>query len=126
MDPAARVIHAGDITDLGRAVAAAFAEGTELGNGSYLAVCGGAYSWNDFVATLNALGHDLGVVSVAPEVYDGFFPGAKEMREMFQYFEAHTYFGPDAQARIAAANALVPGGFTAFSDWARKNMKPGG
>jgi len=60
------------------------------------------------------------------EVFDGFFPGAKELREMFQYFEAHTYFGPDAQTAIAAANALVPSGFTAFSEWARKNMKPGG
>jgi hypothetical protein len=47
-----------------------------------------------------------------------------ETREMFQYFEAHTYFGPHAQTSIAAAHALVPGGFTAFADWARKNMKP--
>ena len=126
MDPAARVIHAGDISELGRAVAAAFGAGAGLANGSYLAVCGGMYSWDDFVATLNTLGHNLGVVRVAPEVYDGFFPGAKELREMFQYFEAHTYFGPDAQTRIATANALVPGGFTVFSEWARKNMKPGG
>jgi uncharacterized protein YbjT (DUF2867 family) len=126
MDPKARVIHAGDITELGRAVAAAFGAGAELANGSYLAVCGGTYSWDDFVATLNALGHDVGVVRVAPEVYDGFFPGAKELREMYQYFEAHTYFGPDARTAIAAANALVPGGFTGLSEWARKNMKPGG
>ena len=126
IDPAARVIHAGDITELGRTVAAAFGAGAELANGSYLAVCGGLYAWDDFVATLNALGHDVGVVRVAPEVYDGFFPGAKEVREMFQYFEAHTYFGPDARTAIAATNALVPGGFTSFSEWARKNMKPGG
>jgi len=33
---------------------------------------------------------------------------------MYQYFEAHTYFRPDARTAIAAANALVPGGFTAF------------
>src|SRR6267143_1721745 len=94
MDPAARVIHAGDISELGRAVAAAFGAGAGLANGSYLAVCGGTYSWADFVATLNALGHNFGVVRVAPEVFDGFFPGAKELREMFQYFEAHTYVGP--------------------------------
>ena len=125
MDPAARVIHAGDVTELGRAVAAAFGAENELANGSYLAVCGGTYSWDEFATTLNALGHDVRVVRVAPEVYDGFFPGAKETREMFQYFEAHTYFGPDASIAIAAANALVPGGFTAFPDWARKNMKPG-
>ena len=30
-----------------------------------------------------------------PAVYDGFFPGAHELREMFQYFVEHTYFGPD-------------------------------
>jgi uncharacterized protein YbjT (DUF2867 family) len=126
MDPTARVIHAGDITELGRTVAAAFGAGAELENGRYLATCGGTYSWDDFVATLNALGHDVQVMRVAPEVFDGFFPGAKELREMYEYFEAHTYFGPGAQTAIAAANALVPGGFTTFSDWARKNMKPGG
>jgi uncharacterized protein YbjT (DUF2867 family) len=126
MDPSARVIHAGDISELGRVVAAAFGAGSELASGSYLAMCGGTYSWDDFVATLNALGHNVAVARVAPDVYDGFFPGAKELREMYQYFEAHSYFGPDAQIAIAAANALVPSGFTAFSEWAHKNMKPDG
>lgn len=124
MDLAARVIHAGDVTELGRAVAAAFGAGDELPNGSYLAVCGGTYSWNDLVATLNALGHDLRVVRISPDVYDGFFPGAAELRETFQYFERYTYYGPEHRARIAAADALVPGGFTGFDDWARANMKP--
>jgi len=124
MDPALRVMHAGDVTEVGRAVAAAFSAGDQLPDGSYLAVCGGLYSWNDFVATLNALGHDLQVRQVPPEVYDGFYPGAHEMREMFLYFTEHTYFGPEHETRIAAANALVPGGFTGFADWARVNMKP--
>jgi uncharacterized protein YbjT (DUF2867 family) len=124
MDPAARVIHAGDVTEVGRAVAAAFVARGALANGSYLAVCGGAYSWNDLVATLNTLGHEVQVLKVPPEVYDGFYPGAEEIREMFQYFEAFTYHGPDHETRIAAANALVPSGFTGFADWARANMKP--
>ncbi len=122
IDPGARVIHAGDITELGRVVAAAF--GTDqLPNGSYLDMCGGKYSFEDFAKALNALGHDLKVVRVPAEAYDGFFPGAREIREMFQYFEEFTYFGPSAQGRVEAANALVPGGFTGFEDWARKNMK---
>lgn len=123
MDPAARVMHAGDVTEVGRVVAAAFGAGDKLPNGSYLAVCGGVYSWNDFVETLSAQGHELQVLQVPPEVYDGFYPGAHEMREMFQYFAEHTYFGPDREARIAAANALVPGGFTDFASWARVHMR---
>ncbi|MDB5221064.1 MAG: nucleoside-diphosphate sugar epimerase [Myxococcaceae bacterium] len=123
IDPAARVIHAGDVADVGRAVSAAFSARDELASGSYLAVCGGVYAWNDFVSTLNAQGHDLQVVQVRPEDYGG-FPGAEEILETFQYWEACTYFGPDREKHIAAANALVPGGFTGFADWARLHMKP--
>jgi uncharacterized protein YbjT (DUF2867 family) len=123
MDRAARVIHAGDVTDVGRAVAAAFGARDELPDGSYLAVCGGMYSWNDFVGTLNELGHGLQVVQVRPEDYDGSFPGAREVREMFQYFEAFTFFGPDHEKHTAAAHALVPGGFAGFADWAQLKMK---
>lgn len=125
MDPAARVMHAGDPTEVGRAVAAAFAASDKLPNGTQLAVCGGVYSWNDFVSTLNAQGHKLQAVRVEPpEVYDNFFPGAREMREMYQYFEQYTYFGPEHEKRTAAANALVPRGFTGFADWAKVHMKP--
>ena len=87
-------------------------------------MCGGVYSFNDFVGTLNAQGHKLQVVQVPPAAYDGFYPGASEIREMFQYFVEQTYFGPERERSIAAANALVPGGFTNFADWARVHMKP--
>src|SRR5437867_7918863 len=124
MDPAARVMHAGDVNDVGRAVAAAFAAGDELRNGSYLAVCGGEYSWNDFVSTLNAQGHDVEVQQVPADAYDTFFPGAAEVREMFQYFEQCTYFGPESASRIAAAKALSPAGLIGFADWAKRNLAP--
>ena len=123
IDPAARVMHAGDVTEVGRAVAAALAAGDQIPDGSYLGVCGGVYSFNDFVGTLNTQGHKLQVLRVPPAAYDGFYPGAHEMREMFQYFAEHTYFGPEHERYIAAANALVPGGFTNFADWARAHMK---
>src|SRR5437773_4511869 len=124
MDPAARVIHAGDVNDVGRAVAAAFAAGDTLRNGSYLAVCGGLYSWSDFVSTLNAQGHGVQVQQVPADVYDTFFPGAPEVRETYQYFEQCFYFGPERESRIAAAKALYPAGFIGFSDWAKHNLAP--
>ncbi|HKC58904.1 MAG TPA: NmrA family NAD(P)-binding protein [Myxococcales bacterium] len=124
MDPTKRVIHAGDVNEVGKTAAAAFSARGRLPDGSVLAVAGGVYSWNDFVGTLKALGHDVEVVQVPAETYDGLFPGAHEIREMFQYFEEHTYFGPRHEAHIAAARALVPGGFTTFADWARTHMKP--
>jgi hypothetical protein len=74
---------------------------------------------------LNAQGHLLEVTRVVPpEAYDNFYPSAHEMREMYQYYEQHTYFGPEHEKRIAAAHALVPGGFTGFADWAKVHMKP--
>jgi uncharacterized protein YbjT (DUF2867 family) len=125
MDLAARVMHTGDPTEVGRAVAAAIIAGDKLPNGTHLAVCGGLYSWNDFAATLNAQGHNLLAIRVEPpEAYDAFFPGAQEMREMYQYFEQFTYFGCEHEKRTAAANALVPGGFTGFADWAKVHIKP--
>ena len=124
MDPAARVIHAGDVNDVGRAVAAAFAAGDTLRNGSYLAVCGGVYSWNDFASTLNAQGHDVQVQTVPADVYDTFFSGATEVRETYQYFEQCFYFGPERESRIAAAKALCPDGFIGFSDWAKLHVPP--
>ena len=87
-------------------------------------MCGGTYSWNDFVSTLNAQGHDLQVQQVPADTYDTFFPGAPEIRETFQYFEQCTYFGPKSESRIAAANALYPAGFIGFSDWAERNLAP--
>jgi uncharacterized protein YbjT (DUF2867 family) len=124
IDASKRVIHAGDIGDVGKAVAAAFGARGRLPNGSVLAVCGGTYSWNDFVLALRALGHDVEVMRIPPAAYDRAFPGAPEVREMFQYFEEQTYFGPQREAHISAAKALVPDGFTSFADWARSHMKP--
>jgi hypothetical protein len=58
---------------------------------------------------------------VRGEVYDTLFPGARELRETFEYFEECFYFGPDREPRIAAAKALCPEGFIGFADWARIN-----
>ena len=50
--------------------------------------------------------------------------GAAELREMMNYFEDHTYFGPNADRKLALARELSPEGFTSFADWASRNMIP--
>ena len=41
---------------------------------------------------------------------------------MFAYFEAHTYFGPDADSKIALAKDVSIKPFTDFATWAKANM----
>lgn len=123
MDPAKRCIHAGDISEFGKLVVAAFENAGRVGKGGRLAMAAETLSWNDIVERLNAEGHEFSVVQVPAEAYDGFFPGAAELREMFQWFERYSYFGPDAEEKIALANEICPNGFTAFADWAQEHMR---
>ena len=122
MDPARRCIHAGDVTEVGQVVARAFENPQTVGQGQHLGVAPGLISWNDIVATLNAQGHHLVVQQVPAEVYDGFFPGAVEMREMFQWFEGYTYFGPTAEQKLANTRSVYPERLTSFADWAAEHM----
>jgi uncharacterized protein YbjT (DUF2867 family) len=122
MDPARRCIHAGDVTEVGKIVARAFENPETVGQGQHLGVAPGLISWNDIVATLNAQGHHLVVQQVPAEVYDGFFAGAAELREMFQWFEGYTYFGPAAEQKLANTRGVYPQRLTGFAEWAAEHM----
>src|SRR5881396_2810254 len=59
LDPTLRVIHMGDINELGNIVAGAFAHPDEAGNGQYLPLVGDFMSFNEIVETLNRQGHNF-------------------------------------------------------------------
>ncbi|MCA9661234.1 MAG: NmrA/HSCARG family protein [Myxococcales bacterium] len=124
MDPSAKVILMGDITEFGRLVAAAFERADEVGSGQHLAQCGALASGDDVVAALRDQGHRVSFQRVPAEHWDQAFPGAAELREMMEFFERHTYFGPDAAAKIAAADAIVDAPFTDLATWTRANLEP--
>lgn len=124
MDPEARVIHMGDIEELGALVAGAFARPQQVGGGQHLALAGQRVSWNEVVATLNAQGHRASYNRVPAEVFDGFFPAAAELRHMMDYFEAHTYFGPDAEQKITLAREIAGAPPTDLATWVRRAMPP--
>ena len=116
MKPDARGIHIGDITELGNVVAGAFEHRDEAGSGQHLSLAGDLVSWDAIVATLNNQGHNLAFSQVEDDPWG--------VRDMFAYFEAHTYFGPDAEAKIALAKKVSTKPFTDFATWAHTNFPP--
>ena len=122
LDPTVRVIHMGDISELGNIVAGAFAHPNEAGNGEYLPLVGDFMSFNEIVETLNRQGHNFSYKQVPKEKFAGSFPGATEMAETFSYWEAHTYLGSNLSDRIALANKITGRQPTKFSTWARVNF----
>jgi uncharacterized protein YbjT (DUF2867 family) len=122
LDPKKRVIHMGDITELGHIVVGAFAQPELAGHGEHLPLVGDFLSFNEIIATLNRQGHKFSFKQVPQELFAGWFPGAKEVAEMLAYFEAHTYLGADSRDAIALANRVAGQRPTKFPAWARANF----
>lgn len=108
-------MHMGDINEFGNLVAGALERPELAGNGDYLSMAGDLLSWDDIIATLRSQGHDIGYVEATEDPYS--------LRDMFSYMAKYTYFGPDADAKIAAANAVTTMPFTSLEDWAAANMQ---
>jgi uncharacterized protein YbjT (DUF2867 family) len=122
LDPEKRVIHMGDITELGHIVAGTFAQPELAGHGEHLPLVGDFLSFNEIIATLNRQGHKFSFKQVPQELFAGWFPGAKEIAEMLAYFEAHTYLGADSRDAIALANKVAGRQPTKFAAWTRANF----
>ncbi len=122
LDPDARCIHMGDISELGNIVAGAFAHPDQAGDGEYLPLVGDFMSFNEIVETLNRQGHEFSFKQVPKELFATLFPGAAEIAEMFSYFQAHTYLGSDSSDRIALADKIAGRQPTKFATWAQVNF----
>jgi uncharacterized protein YbjT (DUF2867 family) len=122
LDPERRVIHTGDVTELGRIVAGAFAQPELVGHGEHLPLVGDFLSFNEIIATLGRQGGKFSFKRVPREVFAGWFPGADDIAAMLAYFEAHTYLGADSRDAIALANKVAGQQPTKFAAWARTNF----
>ncbi|KJK08074.1 nucleoside-diphosphate sugar epimerase [Burkholderiaceae bacterium 16] len=122
LDPERRVFHMGDITELGRIVAGAFAEPDLVGHGEHLPLVGDFLSFNEIIATLNRQGNKFSFRQVPREVFAGWFPGAGDVAALLAYFEAHTYLGSDSRDAIALANKVSGQQPTRFAVWAKANF----
>jgi uncharacterized protein YbjT (DUF2867 family) len=122
IDPEQRVIHMGDITELGRIVVGAFAQPELAGHGEHLPLVGDFLSFNEILATLNRQGYKVSFKQVPREVFASWFPGAGDVAAMLAYFEAHTYLGSDSRDAIALANKVAGQKPTNFAAWAKANF----
>jgi uncharacterized protein YbjT (DUF2867 family) len=119
IDPGVRCIHMGDIGELGDIVAGAFAQPDAAGHGEYLPLVGDLMSFGDIVDTLNRQGHKFSFTQVPKEAFANFFSGAREVAEMFSYFQAHTYLGAESSDGIQLAHKVAGRQPSTFSAWAR-------
>jgi hypothetical protein len=121
IDPAKKAIHMSDINDLGKVVAGAFSQPEKAGNGNYLALATELNSFNDIIEAYKNNGKAHSFSQVPAELFSTFFEGAKELAEMFGYFEKHTYMGPDSASRIELAKEIATGKFVTLQEWLSQN-----
>ena len=121
IDPAKKSIHMSDINDLGKVVTGAFLQPEKVGNGNYLSIATELNSFNDIIEAYKANGKEHSFSQVPSEMFSTFFEGAKELAEMFGYFEKHTYMGPDSVPRIELSKEIATGEFVSLREWLSKN-----
>jgi uncharacterized protein YbjT (DUF2867 family) len=121
IDPTKKAIHMSDINDLGKVVAGAFSQPEKAGNGNYLALATELNSFNDIIKAYKANGKEHSFSQVPVELFSTFFEGAKELADMFGYFEKHTYMGPGSEPQIKLAKEIATGEFSTLREWMSKN-----
>ena len=117
IDPTKKVVHMADINDLGKVAAGAFLNPEKVGDGSYLSVAAGLFSFNDVLDAFKANGQDYTFTEVPKEVFETLFEGATIVTESFGYFEKYTYMGPNSDNRIQLATDIATEKFNPLADW---------
>jgi uncharacterized protein YbjT (DUF2867 family) len=126
LEPRAEVVHMGDVSELDAVVHGAFTHPELVGRGETLAHAGECLSFARVVDILNGRGHSVAFQQVPAEVFATFFPGAAEMAQMTRYWQEFTYFGPDAERKIALARRVAGQAPTDFATWAARHLPVSG
>jgi hypothetical protein len=71
----------------------------------------------DVVSILREYGHDIGYEQTDQDPY--------WLRDMFAYFEAHTYLGSDSERNFELARTIAIQPMTDFRTWSVANMRVG-
>lgn len=121
IDPTKKVIHMGNIYDLGKVVAGAFLNPEKVGHGDYLSLATEINSFQDVLDAFKANGKTYTFNQVPGEVFSSFFEGAREIAHMLAYFEGYTYMGPNSHGRIQLAKEVATEEFISLKAWIKQN-----
>lgn len=121
LDPTKKVIHMGDISELGKVVTGLFLSPEVSRVDAPFSFSAELKSFDEVLSDYAAQGKNYSFTQVPADIFATFFEGARELAEMFGYFEAHTYMGTDSDANIKRAQDVAIGSFTSFADWIRSN-----
>lgn len=122
IDPAKKVIHMGDINDLGKVVAGALSDPQKAGNGNYLSLAPELMSFNEVLEAFKKNGKEYSFNQVPAEAFSSFFEGAGEIAQMLAYFESYTYMGPNSEDQIQRAIEISTEPFTSLNEWIKQKM----
>lgn len=121
IDPTKKVIHMGNIYDLGKVVAGAFLNPEKVGHGDYLSLATELNSFQDVLDAFKANSKKYTFNQVPGEVFSSFFEGAREIAHMLAYFEGYTYMGPNSHGRIQLAKEVATEEFISLKAWIKQN-----
>ncbi|MBC7934250.1 MAG: NmrA/HSCARG family protein [Rhizobacter sp.] len=121
IDPTKKVIHLGDINDLGKVVTGAFLQPEKVGNGSKLSLAAQQSSFNEILEAFKANGKEYSFTQVPAEIFSSFFEGASLYAAMFGYIGKYSFMGPDSEASIALAKSIASDKFLSLDEWIKNN-----
>jgi hypothetical protein len=102
VDPTARGIQMGNITELGNIVAGAFAHSDEAGNGEYLPLVGDFMSLSEIVDTLNRQGHKFSFKQLQKEVFGCYLIASNQLATTSAQIIANESRGAQVKAAVLA------------------------
>ena len=122
IDASKKVIHMGDINDLGKVVTGAFLNPVKTGKGAYLSLATELKSFDEVISVYEKTkGETYSFTQVPTEAFSTFFLRGAGITQLLAYFAKHTYMAENAEPRIALAKELAVGELTTFQDWIKQN-----
>ena len=115
-------IDMADIGELGSLVAAVFSRPEKAGQGQHLPHVGSRISFNEIISGYKTKGIELTFTQIPAGPFAEAVPGGREIAHMFEWFEAHGYYGGSYSQERELVEQIMSQPPTGFFQWAENNL----